>query len=95
MLVSDGEARLQAFTDTAYPPTVTEVAPGVREYESPDARDEHDHEEGKGIHPQIDGEAERRHPVGTRRNGVTVDDAASVPDRPDDHRHRRQRPDEE
>lgn len=29
MLVSDGEARLQEFTDTAYPPTVAEVVPGA------------------------------------------------------------------
>jgi alkyl sulfatase BDS1-like metallo-beta-lactamase superfamily hydrolase len=29
MLMPDGEERLQAFTDTAYPPTVTEVVPGV------------------------------------------------------------------
>jgi len=29
MLVPDGEDRLQHFTDTAYPPTVTEVVPGT------------------------------------------------------------------
>lgn len=29
MLVPDGENRLQQFTDTAYPPTVTEVVPGT------------------------------------------------------------------
>jgi alkyl sulfatase BDS1-like metallo-beta-lactamase superfamily hydrolase len=29
MLVPDGEERLRAFTETAYPPTITEVVPGM------------------------------------------------------------------